>query len=96
MFWQKSCEMTDNIGRENGKPDSRGFEMEFGDWCMRATLDIIGYDLHAVTRKIPLTPSQVSLVSAGTSALFKIPQMSSSQGTMRFWSQARRSLHGSD
>lgn len=35
--------MTEAIGTENNvKTGSKGFEMEFGDWCMRATLDIIG------------------------------------------------------
>lgn len=43
MFWAKSCEMTGMLAPEKDMADPRGFEMEFGEWCMRATLDIIGY-----------------------------------------------------
>lgn len=42
MFWQKSCELVSTLKPEKEQADPRGFEMEFGQWCMRATLDIIG------------------------------------------------------
>lgn len=43
MFWAKSCEMIGAIQRENGVTTmGTDFEFEFGEWCMRSTLDIIG------------------------------------------------------
>lgn len=43
MFWAKSCELTNLVvseSKEAENPD--GVELEFGQWCMRSTLDIIG------------------------------------------------------
>ncbi|KAB8337073.1 hypothetical protein FH972_021377 [Carpinus fangiana] len=43
MFWSKSCALTTMLApSEKENADPRGFEVEFGEWCMRATLDIIG------------------------------------------------------
>lgn len=43
MFWAKSCELTKMVAPSDKEDaDPRGFEFEFGEWCMRATLDIIG------------------------------------------------------
>lgn len=41
LFWKKACQMTEGIGKDEGA-GSKEFEMEFGHWCMRSTLDIIG------------------------------------------------------
>lgn len=41
MFWGKSCELA-NMVAPDAKAAKDGFEFEFGQWCMRSTLDIIG------------------------------------------------------
>ena len=39
LFWQKASELVSVLhpAEEKGK-----FELDFGQWCLRATLDIIG------------------------------------------------------
>ena len=49
MFWAKSCELAGMIApapalqQEKAGTLSEAFEVEFGHWSVRATLDIIGY-----------------------------------------------------
>ena len=48
MFWAKSCELADMVPSElpeSEQSSPNGFEVEFGQWCMRSTLDIIGYEV---------------------------------------------------
>ncbi|KAJ8603584.1 hypothetical protein MRB53_042127 [Persea americana] len=45
LFWTKACELTNDIrpAEQAEKAGAEGFVVDFGDWSMRATLDIIGY-----------------------------------------------------
>lgn len=86
MFWAKSCELTNMVVPDSKEmSDPRGFELEFGQWCMRATLDIIG----CVAFELPLTPfliankSTDTLVLEGTSTPCRTPRMSLSTSTVR-------------
>lgn len=44
MFWSKSCELVGDIDPKKLPASAEGkpAEVEFGEWCSRATLDIIG------------------------------------------------------
>jgi len=69
--------MTAAIADEDGKASSKEFEMEFGHWCMRSTLDIIGYVCTALCSFRP-NRDAVSPALAVSSARYKTQKTLSS------------------